>query len=83
MAQSVEHVLGKDEVAGSIPANSSKSTHFGGCFYFYIEVFLGECYTVKRNYWKGETCELVLQYRSEGMDRADFNEYGTTIHGLG
>ena len=24
MAQSVEHILGKDEVAGSIPANSSK-----------------------------------------------------------
>ena len=24
MAQSVEHVLGKDEVAGSSPANSSK-----------------------------------------------------------
>ena len=27
MAQSVEHVLGKDEVAGSSPANSSKENH--------------------------------------------------------
>lgn len=27
MAQQVEHVLGKDEVAGSNPANSSKENH--------------------------------------------------------
>ena len=27
MAQQVEHVLGKDEVAGSSPANSSKENH--------------------------------------------------------
>ena len=34
MAQEVEHVLGKDEVAGSNPAISSKkTTRFGGFFF--------------------------------------------------
>ena len=35
MAQQVEHVLGKDEVAGSSPANSSKrkTTKYGGFSY--------------------------------------------------
>ena len=35
MAQQVEHVLGKDEVAGSSPANSSKgkTTVYGGFSY--------------------------------------------------
>lgn len=33
MAQQVEHVLGKDEVAGSNPAISSmKTTRYGGFF---------------------------------------------------
>ena len=54
MAQSVEHVLGKDEVAGSIPANSSiKASAFRGSF-FVIVIYLRECYTVKRKYWKEE-----------------------------
>ncbi len=39
MAQSVEHVLGKDEVAGSSPANSSKKTaKFSGFFILPINI---------------------------------------------
>ena len=35
MAQSVEHILGKDEVGGSSPLSSSKgkTTEYGGFFY--------------------------------------------------
>ena len=36
MAQQVEHVLGKDEVAGSSPANSSKETTKYGGFFFIL-----------------------------------------------
>ena len=56
MAQSVEHVLGKDEVTGSIPVNSSKRyLHFAGTFFLYpanIAVSREKCYTVTRIYWK-------------------------------
>ena len=41
MAQQVEHVLGKDEVAGSNPAISSKkTTRFGG-FFFILSLNMG------------------------------------------
>ena len=41
MAQEVEHVLGKDEVAGSNPAISSKkTTRFGG-FFFILSLNMG------------------------------------------
>ena len=33
MAQLVEHILGKDEVAGSIPASSSKKATFRVAFF--------------------------------------------------
>ncbi len=42
MAQQVEHVLGKDEVAGSSPANSSKENHHTvvfSLFYPYLVCF--------------------------------------------
>ena len=37
MAQSVEHILGKDEVGGSSPLSSSRkrTTHKGGAFFEY------------------------------------------------
>ncbi len=36
MAQSVEHVLGKDEVtSSSLVSSSKKSTLLWGCFFFY------------------------------------------------
>ena len=36
MAQSVEHILGKDEVGGSSPLSSSKKTTIFGGFLFYL-----------------------------------------------
>ena len=43
MAQSVEHVLGKDEVGGSSPLSSSKGNLIGGslfyCFADYVRYF--------------------------------------------
>ncbi len=40
MAQQVEHVLGKDEVAGSSPANSSKENHLLRWFFLYFTPYL-------------------------------------------
>ena len=40
MAQQVEHVLGKDEVAGSSPANSSKENHLLRWFFLYFIPYL-------------------------------------------
>ena len=40
MAQSVEHVLGKDEVAGSSPANSSTKYHQIRWYFLYFAPYL-------------------------------------------
>ena len=37
MAQSVEHILGKDEVIGSIPIISSIKNHLQKCGWFFLD----------------------------------------------
>ena len=48
MAQSVEHVLGKDEVAGSSPANSSKKTAIFSGFFLYFSTKYSMCQYVRK-----------------------------------
>ena len=54
MAQVAEHVLGKDEVTGSNPVNSSKenpmNARFVGFFFFFAET------------WKGENVQEMFKY---------------------
>ena len=56
MAQQVEHVLGKDEVTGSNPVNSSKNKdHFGWSLFL--------CYRLKKlviysTEWKQKAIEI-------------------------
>ena len=42
MAQSVEHVIGNDEVISSILISSSRKSKLSACFFFFVFVFLCE-----------------------------------------